>query len=488
MQLFSTKMSLIEDENGNIINPEVQQLDFDSIFAKGWGNRIKSLLIASAFTDVDFINEVIDKLREKEYANTEGRLAIFLDENASHYFSNEKIRESLDKCSRRIRDSRNHFNEDSGIFLVKCGALFHSKFFISESNTDCRIVLGSANFTKKAFEKNEEIAIAFDAATEGNAKANKLINALKKYVETLDAWKIGTPREKNIKSISVRDLFLKGRLYRDAKEQDPLRMSLNLPDEYLELLDARKKRNTMDDIFDYLESKTLNSLPLATIISRAKLDLPEIFVSNEKRKRSSWKNYCIESCFGFWSPEKYIEGIEKSLDDVSGNKKGKIKDLLDFVDNHYDALQNSFVESINKIQLDRRNIDAGTWAWDSLNNVEDIKEKWKIWWEKVSTKLSDEKYEEFRNRLCRGVAYSCVPDLWDDPLSTEEFEHSVCESIRYYLSLKDRTSKKICNKIKELLEEDCDELTDDILEKISDDDLLNNYLCNCDFSDSEDEE
>ena len=91
MQLFSTKMSLIEDENGNIINPEVQQLDFDSIFAKGWGNRIKSLLIASAFTDVDFINEVIDKLREKEYANTEGRLAIVLDENASHYFSNEKL-------------------------------------------------------------------------------------------------------------------------------------------------------------------------------------------------------------------------------------------------------------------------------------------------------------------------------------------------------------------------------------------------------------
>ena len=153
MQLFSTKMSLIEDENGNIINPEVQQLDFESIFAKGWGNRIKYLLIASAFTDVDFINEVIDALRDKEYANMAGHLAIYLDENASHYFSNEKIKESLDKCSRRIRDHRNHFDESSGIFLVKCGALFHSKFFISESNTDCRIVLGSANFTKKAFEK-----------------------------------------------------------------------------------------------------------------------------------------------------------------------------------------------------------------------------------------------------------------------------------------------------------------------------------------------
>ena len=466
-------------------------MDFDTIFAKGWGDRIKYLLIASAFTDVDYINKVISELRDREYADNEGHLAIYLDANASHYFSDEKIKKSLDKCARRIKDERNHFDENSGIFLVSCGALFHSKFFISESRTVCRVVLGSVNFTKKAFEKNEEIALVFDANTEGNAKANKLIDSLKEYVESLKSWKIGTPIEKNVKKQSVRDLFLRGRLYRDAKEQDPLRISLNLPDEYLELLEARKKQNAKqnatDDIFDYLESKTLNSLPLVTIILRAKLELPDFF-SNGKKKRSSWKNYCIESCFGYWTPEEYIGEIEESLNSISDNKEKKIKDLLGFVEEHNDALRKSFVDFIKKIQSDRRNIDSGTWAWDSLNKDEEIEGKWNVWWEKVSAKLRDEKYEEFRKRLCRGVTYSCVPDLWDDPVSTEEFEHSVCESIRYYLSLKDRISKKICNKIKELLEEDCDELTDDILEEMSDDDLLNNYLCNCDFSATVDEE
>ena len=58
----------------------------------------------------------------------------------------------------------------------------------------------------------------------------------------------------------------------------------------------------------------------------------------------------------------------------------------------------------------------------------------------------------------------------------------------YSPEIKDRTSKKICNKIKELLEDDCENVTDDILEEITDDDLITNYLCNCDFSDSEDEE
>jgi hypothetical protein len=488
MQLFSTKNPTLKTKKNNAVNLDVQKFNFKSIFAKGWGNRISNLLIASAFTDVKFISKVISELQKRKYADGESHLAIYLDENASHYFSNAKIKASLDSCSKKIKK---YFDKDSGIFLVKCGVLFHSKFFISESNTKCRIVLGSANFTKKAFEKNEEIAIAFDAATEGNAKVNKLIKALKKYVESLDIWKIGTPREETEKSISIRNLFLKGRLYRDAKEQDPLRISLNLPDEYLELLEARKKQNAKqnatDDIFDYLETKTLNSLPLATIILRAKLELPDFF-SNGKKKRSLWKNYCIDSCFGHWTPEEYIGEIEESLNSISDNKEKKIKDLLGFVEEHNDALRKSFVDFIKKIQSDRRNIDSGTWAWDSLNKDEEIEEKWNVWWEKVSAKLRDEKYEEFRKRLCRGVTYSCVPDLWDDPVSTEEFEHSVCESIRYYLSLKDRTSKKICNKIKELLEEDCDELTDDILEEMSDDDLLNNYLCNCDFSDSEDEE
>lgn len=484
MQLFSTKKYAQEGDNENIVNSEIKPLDYESIFAKGWGNRINCLLIVSAFTDVAFIKDMISTLKKRAYANEKSHLAIYLDETASHYFSNKKISESLDKLARSIRDARNNFDEDSGIFLVKCGALFHSKFFISESKTNCRLVLGSANFTKKAFEKNEEIAIAFDASVDGNAKANKLIKSLKEYVKSLKSWKIGTPPEKEIEIQSVREFFLKGRLYRETKEQDPLRISLSFPDEYLDMLSRRSKENASDAIFDYLEMKAMDSLPLFKIIANAQLNFPSIFLKNEKKKHISWKNYCIESCFGYWAPNEYAEQkINDVLDNTSGNKNEKITELVEFVKNNFKTLQDSFVDIIMKFQIDRQHNCIGSWAWDGLNRDEIVK-KWETWWQKISLKLCDDKYAEFKERLCRGVACSCVPDIWDDPVSADEFEHSVCESIRYNLSLKDRTSKKICNKIKEQMIVDYKKLTDDILEKITDEDLLEYLLC-CNFKETE---
>lgn len=451
------------DLNGDTEN-KIERLNFDSIFAKGH-SKFDYLLIASAFTDIKFIDKIITVLKKKKYSKGSSHLAIYLDENASRYFSNENIKKSLDKSAKRIRDKRNHFDESSGIYLVKCGTLFHSKFYISESRTISKIVLGSANFTKKAFANNEEIALSLDVKKKKRTEEKKIIRSLKKYVETLDSWKIGSPTSKISMAKSIRDIFLKGRLYRDAKEQDPLRIPLNLPEDYLDSLSSQQ--NIRDDIYDYLEIKALNSLSLEKIITNANLKPPSFYNSNWKNTRASWKNYCIESCYGFWAPEDYIKKIKDSLDDLSGNKEEKIKELNKFVIDNFASLQDSFTQVIKKIQNNRENNKVGSWTLDNLPEKE-IRKKWDSWWRKISTKLTDEKYEEFRERFCRGVIYTCVPDLWDDPISAKEFEHSVCESIRYYLSLKEKTSKKICNKIKELLLAEFKDINEDEVEKILD--------------------
>ena len=473
MQLFSTQNP--DEDNAS----KILKLEYDSIFDLGYNNLVKSLLIASAFTDVDFIDEVITKLTQSQYTNNPTLLKIYLDKNASRFNTSEDVKNKLVKCARRIKDSRNFFTKDSGIYLVSCGALFHSKFIISKSNTKSKVFLGSINFTRKAFEKNEEIAISFETKTKPKSSndVDRLISYLERYVDNLPVIE---KVEKSLSSsyhksfASLQEMFLNGALYRVIKEQDPFRIQLNLPKEYLEDLKKRKKTDVdeNDPSWD-LEGDMANSLSLAKIIEKTNLpNKPDYFDKRKNDDHISWKKFSIECSLGYWVPNAYKNYVQQCFS-FAIEKKQKLERLANFIskDENAKELKNVFISRIQNMQNDIKNTQwKQDWSWSTFNN-DKIAEEWDKWMDRLMKKLTSDKYEKFREKLCCGVSPFCVPDLWDDPVSSEEFEQSVNDSIRYFISTKDRVCRKLCNGVNQSINKKNKDIDD-----IGDDELLRELL------------
>ena len=449
MEFASTIIGQKLDKNAN---SKISQLDLDAIFAPGYGGRLNSLVIVSAYTDVDYIKKIIELFKTKTYKKRKGcHFSIYLDEKASRYNTDETIRTELDNCAKKIKRSR-YLDEKSGIFLVSCGSLFHSKFIISKSNRCNKFVIGSINFTEKAFTKNEEIAIIIEANAGGpNSHANILIKVAEEYIKSLNPIKILSQESPSLSTTkSLRDLFLDGFLYRETKEQDPFRIQLNFPDDYLDDLSNRQKKS--DNLYlNSLDDKKANSLSLAKIIDVAKLEPQGYFSANKTNKHYVWKQFSIECSLGYWVPSAY----RKQVDDILAKKINENKKLLDDLASFISKteitkkLKETFREFIKAFQNDWRifkihrenSSDLKDWKWSDFDDKK-IDNQWDNWEKRIKDKLTKDDYKKYRERLLCGVTHYGVPDLWIDPISSKEFEESVCDSIRYFLSLKDKISKK----------------------------------------------
>lgn len=433
-----------------------RKLSYESIFAEG---KLQDLVIVSAFTDIDFIKKAKNKFKKGKDQRSYGHFAIYLDASASRYYSSDDVKKKLDDLAKSIKSQ---FDEKSGIYLVNCSALFHSKVIISESASQKKITLGSINFTNRAFEQNEELALSFRWNCKGEKEKHPnevaLKNNLEKYISSLQCDKVPI-KKKQIETLSVRSQLLKGSLYYELKEQNSFRFSLNLPDSYLKY---RNKKRENDDTFP-LAIKTSNAITLEYLLENLKIKLP-FFEDNSLRKK--WKSYAIETCFGFWVPLGYRHCVENDIKKVMTDKLRKMKDLFYNVSEHKNEILNVFVEKLNIIKSDWKTFIEHSGKYDEtwrLQENDDVLGLGKEWLKSVLTRINPEekKYEDFRTRLCKGVDETKVPDVWsDDPASAEDFEKSLCDSIKYYLSTKNKQMKKICSAVNFVLGNDVTNVSD----------------------------
>lgn len=444
-------------------NDKIKRLEERSIIAPG---KLQKLTIVSAYTDAALIKKAISQFKKNLDGRCCGHIAIYLDADSSRYYSSFDAKSTLDKLAKYIK--KNFDKENSGIYLVNCSTLFHSKFILSKSTTHNQIVLGSINFTNRAFEKNEEVALSY--CWENKPKhptEESLKKKLESYVNALDCTKIPDTNKKK-KTSSVRSQLLNGSLYNELKEQASFRFELHLPDDYLKHLN--KKRKEKDDF--PLEIRTAGSISLEFLLSAAKIET-EFYGKGGTRGRKTWKNYAIETCFGFWVPNGYKTTlVEPDIAKFADQKKSALNDLYSKVNEHRNELIKSFMALMEKILNDRNqyitnqsSINDGfsqlsrddVWMYDG-KQLDSIQNDVSDWLDGIIKKLdpNNTQYENYRQRLCRGVLAVNVPDVWtEDPLSTEEFESSLYDSIKYYLSVKDKVVKKICSvidgKIKETM-------------------------------------
>jgi hypothetical protein len=404
-------LEIISLRDNNEINSVRKLLNIDG--------AIHKVIIISAYTDPLTIKDLINYIRKNHDRRRPPSIRIFIDSSSSGFYTNKEMHEDYIKLSSRIKK---FCKKDSGIYLVKWGSLFHSKFFLVQSTNYGKIIIGSLNFTNKGLTKNEELVLIEKYNVDGRAKANNIEKYIEKYyIEELKskADKIDKNLNHSLRPSNLRHLLLNGNIYYTIKEQDPFRFKLDLPEDLI------KQGSELNPL---LEASTTNSISIVTLIGANKnsggmgISFPEI-----KEAKKSWKRYCVETCYGFWNPLVFRQEIEDIIEKRIEKREPFFESIRDTINDKRIEISDCFYSFINVI---RKQInDEYEWKFNDLNKVV---ESWGNWYDLLLEKIVDN--DKYYTKLMSGITSVSTPDVWNDPLSSIEFEESFLESIIYYWS------------------------------------------------------
>lgn len=420
---MSMKLYSVKDLDNNDDFSDLIELD----------GKICSVRIVSAFFDIESIKQVIGFLETEGSRREKKEFILVVDGIRSGFYSEDgHAKKELIELNSRIRNICPSIA--SGIYLARSKSIFHSKGYLFRSSIDGRFIIGSLNFSQNGLKYNEELIL-----DDGFYKSSRIANQFDKYVNNLvnnsSQNDVATRRIDLIgdndkkKASSLREMFLDGRLYYEYKEQDPFSFDLKLPDEL---------RQSTSNLSEYLESKTTNSLDIAKLVEGSlSLQLPSLTQS-----RSKWKKFCVETCYGYWSPNSYYQ-IED--DDCLSHELAKKKgDREEYYEKLYLALKGNFpritkevegiVEKIRKVLSEEDYSDV---RWDYYDDKK-LSDSWEKWRYRLEEKMKNTNYTD---RLTSGISSTITPDIWEDSLAVRDFEGTFFDSIIYSIRKSSRRTE-----------------------------------------------
>jgi hypothetical protein len=378
---------------------------------------IRSVIVISAYIDIESINQLINFVSNGADSRGYPRLRVFIDKASSRFLSDRELQKQFLEADKKISSI---CDSSSGIFLVQLGTLFHSKAYLIEGNKKARILLGSMNLTQKAINANEEIVLFEDIYIGGRANGNRLAAWIKKYAEELHAKSVKVAKNTQGQFPScMRQLLLDGSIYYELKEQNPFRFKLYLPEE------IAKQQAKVDQL---LEASINDSVSLEALITTSSpvglgMKLPGLHGS-----RAFWKKFCIETCYGYWNPDYLREDLRNTLKRRIEERKPHFDEIKQILHTRDEEIRSCFLELCLRIKNYIESVGITGWKY-ALQSV--AEEAWRKWSDSTKSKIQNSQYYD---RIVSGITNVPSPDVWNDPLSSEEFEDSFCESILYHWS------------------------------------------------------
>lgn len=376
-----------------------------------WGiersERIKSLIIVSAYTDLQWIEKLIEEFEKNK------KFQCILDYGASGYNRDQKTTEKLNELARNIS---NKFDASSGIYLARVGRFLHSKLLVATTSEKRNLdavkrnlgAVGSLNFTRRGFLSNEEIMYTVKNPTSILYYANKILQESEK----LPLNEEFIQRE----TYTYRDWMLAGCIFFEDKESSPFNFKLGLPEKIL---------SSISNIHSILEAKTSDNVSILKILK-----------IETNGRVPGWKKYCINTCYGYWCPKQLIDEAIKNIDDSIKSKKEKLEPIIS--KNGKEILKNAYISLFDAVEKNTKQLG---YEWDKNKAINRLDK----WLTRVIEKLNDKNNQR---RLLAGVGGpAVVPDLWTgDDLALQEFEQSFCSHLVIELS-----KKRVFNKISQFL-------------------------------------
>lgn len=441
IKFSSTKMSSDTKETNcyDYDDYPINQLSKDSIWPEK-NKKITRCIVISAYTDCEWIDGIVDYIEGNR--NKKGvEFRLYLDYFASKFSVLEKIKERLIEINNKIRK----IDPNGGIFLIKKFQLFHSKIIITETEKLCKVIVGSINFTQKAFEKNEEIALV-DYFNDPKNYPHYTWQ-IEHYIEKLNIIAENVSEiDESEEHYSLRSRMMDGVLYWKNSEYKPFSFNLGLSTSLLNKISKFFNSNENSPLDKYWNRVYPSTLPVSKLFkNNFDKDL-----NGKQGEKVKWKYLSLETPYGYWVPREYVELVEKSISRQSTKTEKKlkafcrdIKDSEKVIVTNFNEFYNALTYECSKVKkLDRKDSNA----------IISMKPRWNEWFDRLKKKIGvlDEKNkspkeieeikrlsEKFLERLYRSYNQESVPDIWNDEIAIQEFEDNIVDCIRFSGQCKD---------------------------------------------------
>jgi len=359
--------------------------------------RAEIISIISAYYSVGFLEGIFKKVNKTK----RNKCLVNLVFNG---FSGQRLYDQLKELKDlKLRLSEIGFSKVS-IFLNRKTALFHTKLYFIKNDQGSQWFSGSANASTAAFEKNEEILF----------KTKLKIKNIKQYISevTNDSDSIEDIEPDKAVESNIIGFFRTGSIYFKPNNQLSFTFSeFKLP----ELIEDRIRN---------IEERPRNTNPgKAWGAYNLKLSLGlKGDEENEKTSQVSLKPWSIETCYGYWVPNKYRSIVNENVNSKSKSIKKKLVEILYLINTRgVESLLNDYRNYLDDAEriLKENNI------YHPIKKIEFIS-KYKKFIERIILKLSD---SERLNKLCLPLVSTGMPEIWEDNLAYDDFSESFYEYI-----------------------------------------------------------
>jgi hypothetical protein len=143
------------------------------------------------------------------------------------------------------------------------------------------------------------------------------------------------------------------------------------------------------------------------------------------------KRYVVETCFGYWVPTRFVSVVENVIESGAKSKRMRLdrirKALASAGLEGARARYRDYIGDVRRMLKEQR-IDIVP-VLNKLNRNPFENEKgFEAFFRRAQGQLGD---EAFIRRLTGGLVRGPVPEIWDDPEASREFQTSFFESLAY---------------------------------------------------------
>lgn len=357
-----------------------------------------SITVISAFYDIAF-------LRMLALAVPSGRrpkvsLQVYL-----HGFSGRRLRGQLTELKKLNTRWKRSF-KSADVSLVSKGALFHSKLLIFRHPKSTTALVGSANATLAAYEDNEEVMVRFDGVVPRSMQA---------YIDLVKgaSQPLSDVREPEVASLVA--FFRSGAMYYRPSVASSFRFNLQLPPALLDRIAVVRLpigglTAKAGDLYNPFAGIGLTAEEVSA------LDDESLKGQSAAANKVPMRPYGVQTCYGWWVPGAYQKGVQAHIDRASSARESLLKRLSKKLAGNASDVRNVAAVSFAAIEA---------FAAGEQVALEESSDKRNLRFDAFLDRCRDRLDNiEWRNRASKSYIQTSVPELWTDPVSSQEFSDS----------------------------------------------------------------
>ena len=313
----------------------------------------------------------------------------------------------------QLREKLGRSSKRAGVRLAFAEGVFHTKLYLFERGLQSVAWIGSANATGAGLNgHNEEVLIRIAPAPA----------SVTTYAAS--AWERGMELEACRQHVnSVAAFFRAGTLYYAPygvlrKTHSPFRR-------FVEALPAFERRKISAFHSEFADDEAgIGAFNLDRVFERAFAD--ELNAEATTRQ-VRFRDYAVETCYGYWVPESLVDEVEERLDAASADRRVALERWRDWMSENGDAVVTAYQRYLvdARTMLEREGVDWTEYAPSSLFEATEAIE------DRVATLVAELEDEARLRRHSRMFVAAEVPEIWEDARARADFESSFYDALAF---------------------------------------------------------